>query len=774
MRCSASRYDACLRGVTCADNDAGWSVGAPEVYDTAVFPAGHASRWAHCVRVRLPLLAAGFAVAGSMNALAAGLAGAAPAPLAPDNPFALASTLPYALPPFDRIGDSDYRPAFLAGMAEERANVEAIAASPDPPSFQNTIVALERDSPILTRVSATFFNLNASNGSDAMRALETELAPLLAAHQDAIHLNGALFARIAQLYRMRATLGLDAESLQLLERYYIEFVRAGALLSAPEQERLRALNLQIAELTTQFRQNVLAATRDGAVLVSERSQLAGLSDAQIASAADAARERGQAAGWLLRLQNTTQQPLLAQLRDRALRERLYRASVARATSGPTDNRPIIAGLVRLRAERAALLGYPSHAAYVIADETAATPAAADRMLRQIGAAGLAAAQREAAAIQREIDAEAAQAHTASFQLEPWDWPYYAERVRQRLFTFRQDDVKPYFELDRVLEDGVFHVAHELYGLSFRERHDLPVYQPDVRVFEVFDADGRPLGLFLGDYYARDDKQGGAWMSNYVEQSRLLGSRPVIVNNLNIPKPAPGAPTLLSFEEVTTLFHEFGHALHGLLSDVQYPTLEGTNVARDFVEYPSQFNEMWARDSAVVAHFAHHYQTGAALPPALLERVIAAQKFNQGYATTEYVEAAMIDQSWHELGAAQAPAADAVAAFEAAALQARGMRYAPVPPRYHSTYFLHIFADDYSAGYYAYLWSEVLARDTGQWLYAHGGLTRANGAILRARILGRGRTAEAPELFREFYGGPPDVGPLLEYRGLDPRDAGGTR
>jgi peptidyl-dipeptidase Dcp len=690
---------------------------------------------------------------------------ASDAALGADNPFALPSTLPYQLPPFERIRDADYRPAFLAGMAQQRAEVDAIARAAEPASFENTILALERSGRLLDRVARTFSNLNASNGSDAMRALETELAPLRAAHEDAIHLDAALFARIAQLHALADAGGLAGEARQLVQRYYTEFVRAGAQLSGTEQERLRTLNLELSALTTQFRQNVLRATREGAVVVSRRAELEGLSEAQLSAAADAAAARGLPGQWLLALHNTTTQPLLAQLHDRALRERIYRASVTRASSGATDNLPLIARIVRRRAERAALLGFPSHSAYVLADETAATPAAVDAMLRQIGGAALKAAGEEAARIQQLIDESAAATHSAAFRLQPWDWQYYAEQLRRRRFAIDQEQVRPYFELERVLKDGVFYVAQQLYGLQLRERHDLPLYQPDVRVFEVLDADGSALGLFLADYYAREHKQGGAWMDNFVEQSRLLGARPVIVNNLNIPRPPAGSPTLLSFEEVTTLFHEFGHALHGLFSDVQYPSLAGTRVARDFVEYPSQFNEMWTREPGVVAHFARHYLSGEPLPTATLTQVIAAQKISEGYDISEYVQAAVIDQAWHGITAAQAPEPQGIADFEAAALAARELALAVVPPRYHSSYFLHVFGDGYSAGYYAYLWSEVLARDTGQWLHAHGGITRANGDQLRARILSRGRTAEAAALFREFYGGPPELGPLLEYLGL---------
>jgi len=469
--------------------------------------------------------------------------------------------------------------------------------------------------------------------------------------------------------------------------------------------------------------------------------------------------------WLITLQNTTDQPVLARLSNRELRERIYRESISRGLGGPTDNTAVIAELVRLRAERAALLGYPDHAAYQLADESAGTPEAVRDMIAQVAPAALARAHAEAADIQKLIDAQAAAAGSASFALQPWDWFYYTEKVRKERYDFDQAAVAPYFELDHVLKDGVFYAAHRLYGLNFRERHDLPVYQKDVRVFEVSDADGKPLALFLADYFARDNKQGGAWMSSYVRQSRLLERKPVVANHLNIPKPPHGQPVLLTFDEVTTMFHEFGHALHGMLSDVHYPLLSGTAVPRDFVEYPSQYNEMWAREPSVVAHYARHYQTGAPMPPELLAKVLAAQRFNQGYATTEYLEAAVLDQAWHQITVAEAPSAQQVPAFEQHALDASGLNYPPVPPRYHSTYFAHIFESGYSAGYYAYLWSEVLARDTGEWFHTHGGLTRANGDFLRTRVLSRGRSEDPQVQFRNFYGRAPDIAPLLEYRGL---------
>ena len=682
-----------------------------------------------------------------------------------DNPFDAPSTQPFHLPPFDRIHDSDYRPAFQAGMAEQLRQVAAIAHNSEPPTFANTIVALERSGRLLERVETTFSNLNSCNSDPEMQQIDTEMAPLLAAQRDAIHLNPALWARVDELYNRRASLQLDAESLQLLTRYHTMFVRAGARLTPDQQARLKDLNKQISTLTTRFKHNVLKATAEGAVVVDDVAQLDGLSAQQIGAAAEAAATRGMQGMWLITLQNTTDQPVLAQLSNRELRERIYRESISRGLGGPTDNTAVIAELVRLRAERAALLGYPDHAAYQLADESAGTPAAVREMIAQVAPAALARAHAEAADIQKLIDAQAAAAGSAAFELQPWDWFFYSEKVRKQRYDFDQAAVAPYFELDHVLKDGVFYAAHRLYGLNFRERHDLPVYQKDVRVFEVSDADGKPLALFLADYFARDNKQGGAWMSSYVRQSRLLERKPVVANHLNIPKPPHGQPVLLTFDEVTTMFHEFGHALHGMLSDVHYPLLSGTAVPRDFVEYPSQYNEMWAREPSVVAHYARHYQTGAPMPPELLAKVLAAQRFNQGYATTEYLEAAVLDQAWHQITVAEAPSAQQVPAFEQHALDASGLNYPPVPPRYHSTYFAHIFESGYSAGYYAYLWSEVLARDTGEWFHTHGGLTRANGDFLRTRVLSRGRSEDPQVQFRNFYGRAPDIAPLLEYRGL---------
>ena len=685
-------------------------------------------------------------------------------PLPATNPFAQQSTLPYHFPPFDRIKDADFRPAFEAGMAEQRKEIETIDRD-GAATFENTVVALEKSGQLLDRVSEVFFNLNASHTNPEILKIASEMAPKLAAHHDAIMLDSALFARIDSIYQKRAELQLDPESLQLLERTHLQFVRAGAKLAEADKTRLKQLNEQIASLTTQFQQNVLKATNDSAVVVDNVADLDGLSPQQISSAAEAAKARKLEGKWVITLQNTTIQPVLAQLKNRALREKIYRTSIARSNGGQYDNTAVVAKVVKLRAEKAALLGYPDYASYSIEDGTAATPANVNKMLAGLVPAAIANAKKEAAYNQELIEQQAKAANGQSFQLEPWDWAFYAEQVRKTRFGFDQAEVKPYFELNRVMQDGLFYAAHELYGLSFKERHDLPLYQPDVKVFEVFNADGSPLGIFLADYYARDSKRGGAWMNSYVGQSKLLGTKPVVSNNLNIHKPAAGQPTLLTFDEVTTMFHEFGHALHGLFSDVNYPSLSGTAVPRDFVEFPSQYNEMWARDPRVFANYARHYQTGQPMPKALLDKVIAAEKFGQGYATTEYIAAAMLDQAWHQMPASAAPAADQVLAFQTATLKKIGVDYAPVPPRYSTPYFSHAFAGGYSAGYYAYIWSEVLARDTEKWFARHGGLQRANGDFLRAKLLSRGRTRNPELLFAEFYGGPPDVEALLEHRGL---------
>ena len=685
-------------------------------------------------------------------------------------PFDSDSELPFHLPPFDRISEDDYRPALLAGMRIQREEVAAIAANPQAPDFDNTIVALERSGRLLNRVLMVFTNLSQSNTNPQHQAIDAEVSPLLAAHQDAIFLNAALFARVQALYQRRAALGLDGESLRLLERYHQLFVRAGALLASADQERLRDWDAQLAALNTRYEQTLLKADNDGAVIVDRPEELSGLSAEQIDAAAAAAQQRHLDGHWLLTLENTTVQPALSQLRSRALRERLYRASIARGAGGADDTTAIIAQILDLRARRAELLGFPSHAAYVLADETAATPQAVNGMLSRLAGPAIANVRAEAAQLQQLIEDQARREGTHSFTLQAWDWAYYAGQLRKSRYDFDEAQVRPYFELEHVLHDGVFYAAEQLYGLSFRERNDLPKYQADVRVFEVFDRDGSALGLLVLDYFARSNKQGGAWMNEFISQSRLFGQRAVVVNVLNVAKPSAGQPVLLSFDEVNTMFHEFGHALHGLFSDVQYPLFAGTAVPQDFVEYPSQFNEMWSRDQQVVAHFARNYRNGAAMPPELLARVLAASRFTEGFDTVEYLAAAIVDQALHQLPAGRTPAAGELAGFEAATLRRAGLDFAPVGPRYHIPYFAHIFSTGYAAAYYAYLWSDVLAKDSEQWMISHGGLQRANGDFLRAKVLGRGFSRDPASLFKEFYGREPDVGPLLQFRGLaaDPR------
>jgi peptidyl-dipeptidase Dcp len=688
------------------------------------------------------------------------------APSGAPNPFSEKSTLPYELPPFDTIKDSDFEPAFEAGMQQQRSQIDAIAHDQNAPTFDNTLVALERSGVMLDRVSKVFFNLDASNTDPEIQKIKLKLAPRLAAHHDEIYLNPDLFRRVEAIWRKRAQLTAGPEAVQLAQRYYTLFVRAGARLGPADQSRLRQLNERIAELQTRFEQNVRRSSNEDAVLVDDRAALNGLSTEQIGAAEQAAQARGVKGKWLIELENTTIQPVLAQLTNRALRERIFRASAGRSDGGDADNTAVIAELVKLRAERAVLLGYRNHAAYELEDEGAGTPEAVNRMLAGLSEPATRKARAEAAELQAVIDAQARAARTPTFKLQPWDWAYYEEAARKERFHLDDADVKPYFEMGRVLRDGVFYAAHDLYGLTFKERTDLPRYHADVQIYEVFDADGSRLALFLADLYARESKRGGAWMDLFVDQSRLLGTKPVVVINLNVAKPAAGQPTLLTFEEVTALFHEFGHALHGMMSNVTYPLLSMLNTPPDFVEYPSQFNEMWAREPVVLAHYARHYQTGEPMPAALADKMLTSLKFGQGYATTEYLEAALLDQSWHQISQDQSPPASKVMAFEKAALHRARVDLPDVPPRYHSPYFLHIFSDGgYDAGYYGYIWSEVLARDTGRWFHRHGGLNRANGDFFRAKVLSRGRTEEAKELFEQFYGEPPDIEPLLDYRGL---------
>ncbi len=681
------------------------------------------------------------------------------APPARLNPILTASTLPFQAPPFDRIEESDYQPAIEEGMKRQLEEAQTIANQSEPPTFDNTIVAMERSGTLLNRASKVFFALAQANTDELLQKVEAEEAPRLTAHRDAILLNSALFARVRAIYDQRDQLNLDPESKALVERYYRDFARAGALLPEPDKVRLRALNEEESKLTTQFHEKLLAATNAAAVVVDDQSQLEGLSEADLAAAAAAAQSRKLEGKWVLTLQNTTQQPAQVTLKDRGLRKQLFEASTGRAEHGDDhDTRAICSRLAQLRAEKAKLLGFADYAAYVLDDQMAKTPATAEKLLTDMVPAALEKAHGEAKKMQALVLRQ-----KGRFQLAAWDWQYYAEQVRKAEYALDEGQIKPYFELDHVLKDGVFFAAERLYGLTFKERKDIPVYQPDVRVFEVFDADGQSLALWYGDYFKRDNKSGGAWMDSFVDQAGLLETKPVVFNVCNFTKPAPGQPALLSFDDVTTMFHEFGHALHGMFSNVKYPTLAGTNVPRDFVEFPSQFNEHWALDPTVLANYAKHYQTGAPMPAELVEKIQKSRTFDQGFATTEYLAAALLDLAWHTLPP-EAPAED-VDAYEAKALERFRVAYPLVPPRYRTSYFAHIWNGGYAAGYYAYLWSEVLDDDAYDWFVEHGGLTRENGQRFREMVLSKGGTKDAAELYRAFRGRDPSVEPLLRARGL---------
>lgn len=680
-------------------------------------------------------------------------------------PFAAPSTLDMHYPQFDKIADSDFAPAFDAGMAQQLREIDAITNNPEAPTFQNTIVAMEKSGQVLNRATSVFFNLVATDKNDARQKLETEYAPKFSTHSDTIALNPKLFARIKALYDTRTTLGLDAVDQRLLEKRYQDFVRAGAALTDAQKIRIRAINTELSTLGTQFDQNVLAEVNASAIVVDNRADLAGMSEEQIAAATEAAKARGMEGKYVIALLNTTGQPAETQLQNRTLRQRLHEASVARGShGGQWDNTGVVAQILKLRAERARLLGYNTYANYVLADETAVNQDNVNKMLRALAPKAVANARREGSELQAMIDSAQKQAGQPSFQLQPWDWAYYSEKVRAAKYSFDESQLKPYFEMRNVLENGVFYAANQLYGISFKERSDLPKYHPDTMTYEVFDRDGKPLAIFIFDPYARASKRGGAWMNTYVAQSTLLGEQPVVANHLNIPKPSAGKPTLMTWDEVTTAFHEFGHALHGFFQDVRYPYYS-MNVPRDFVEYPSQVNEMWADWPAVLAHYAKHYQTGEAMPKPLLDKMIAASKFNQGFATTELLEAAMLDQRWHQLPLEQIPDANGVMAFEAQALKADGFDYAPVPPRYRTPYFSHIMGG-YAAGYYAYIWSEVLAANTSQWIRDNGGLTRTNGDRIREKVLAPGGEIAPGQLFPNLSGYEAKIEPLLERRGLD--------
>jgi peptidyl-dipeptidase Dcp len=694
----------------------------------------------------------------SVLALLAGApALAAPNPLS--NPLAAPSTLPYQAPRFDQIKDSDYQPAFELGMKQQIAETAAIAANSAPPTFGNTIAAMEKSGRMLDRVNNTFFGVVQANTDPALDKVQTIEAPRLAAHEDAIYLNPKLFARVKALYDSRASLKLDAEAAQVLKLYYRQFIHAGANLSPADKVRLQQINKEDASLETDFQQRLVAGTKAGALVLDDKAQLAGLTDAQIANAADAAKARGLKGKFVLPLQNTTQQPLLTDLSDRAVREKLFNASWTRTEKGDAnDTRAIIARLAMIRARKAQLLGYPNYAAYVLYDQMAQTPEAVEKFIGQLVPPTRAKAAQEAGLIQAAIDKDG-----THFNLKPWDWQRYAEKVRKARYDLDDNALKPYFELHKVLTDGVFYAANQLYGITFKPRSDIPVYQPDVMVYEVFDKDGAALGLMYFDYFKRDNKSGGAWMSNFVGQSKLLGTKPVIYNVANFTKPAPGQPALISFDDVTTMFHEFGHALHGLFADQTYPLVSGTNVARDFVEFPSQFNEHWALYPQVLRHYAVNYKTGAPIPQALVDKIKSSQTWGQGYELGELLAASQLDMRWHELPAG-APKQD-VDAFETQALKETGTDFPNVPPRYRSSYFLHIWANGYSAGYYAYQWTVMLDDDAFAWFTANGGLSRANGQRFRDLILSKGHTLDYGPMFRAFYGKDPDIGPMLEHRGL---------
>jgi peptidyl-dipeptidase Dcp len=682
-----------------------------------------------------------------------------PASVAPVNPLLAPSRLPFQAPPFDEIKDSDFAPAFAEGMKQQIVEVVSIANNTAPPTFDNTLVALERSGQTLSRVSMVFNALTSANTNDALQKLLEEIAPKLSAHQDAISLNGKLFDRIKTLYNARGQLHLAPEAERLLEYQYQQFVMAGALLSESDKARVKQLNEDDASLSAKFTNQLLAAAKNAALVVGNQDDLAGLSRAELDAAADAAKVRQLGGRWLITLSNTTQQPALESLARRSTREQRFHASWTRAERGDAnDTRATIGRLGEIRAEKARLLGFPSFAAWRLQDQMARTPDRVRRFLDDLVPAAIEKARTEAADIQSLI----AQQH-GDFRLEPWDWDFYAAQVRKARFDVDVNEIKPFFELNRVLQDGVFYAAHELYGITFKERHDFPAYHPDVRVFEVFDKSGSHLGLVYFDYFRRDNKNGGAWMDTLVVQSRLLGTRPVVYNVANFAKPATGQSALITFDDVTTMFHEFGHALHGLFADQQYPTLSGTAVARDFVEFPSQFNEHWALDPKVLAHYARHAQTGEPMPKELVDRIKRAATFNQGYALTELLAAAELDLAWHTLAAPSGtPDVDR---FEATALASTHLDLPQVPPRYRSSYFLHIWANGYAAGYYAYLWTEMLDDDAFGWFEEHGGLTRANGQRFRDLVLSKGNTEDYAKVFRDFRGRDPSVDPMLVHRGL---------
>jgi peptidyl-dipeptidase Dcp len=698
----------------------------------------------------LTILAAGLALSACSNTKNQSMS---------DNPLFTESTLAFEAPNFNAITVEHYRPAFEAGMKQELEEIEQIASNTEAPTFENTIVAMEKSGQLLSRTASVFYNLTSAHTNDKIQEIQKEMAPKLAAHSDDILLNPELYDRVKTLYEKRDELDLTEAEMKLLEDTHRDFVRAGAQLTEDEQQRMREINERLSSLTTEFQENLLALTKERSVLVKDKTELDGLSEDRIAAAKEAAEEQDKE-GYLLTITNTTRVPILKELNNRDLREGVWKASAYRGIgeNGGIDNRPLILKIVQLRAEQAELLGYPNHAAYKLDPQTAKTPENALNMLKNLIPPVIKNTNQEKAAIKEMMEEDGIEG-----DVKPWDWNFYAEKVRQAEYNIDQSKVRPYFELDRVLKDGVFYTMNKLFGITFEERDDLPVYHPDVRTFDVYDENGEQIAIFYADYFERDSKRGGAWMNSYVSQSHLLDKKPVIVNVMNIPKPAEGEPALISFDNVTTMFHEMGHAVHGMFSDVKYPSQSGTSVPRDFVEFPSTFEEDWAIQPEILENYAVHYETGERIPQDLLDRVIEASNFNQGFDTQEYLAATMLDMEWHLLGTDEIP--NDVQEFENQALAKYNLDMEAVPPRYKSPYFAHTFSGGYSANYYSYIWSEVLAADAFAYMQENGGLERENGNRFREHILSQGGSDEAMDLYQAFRGQEPEVKHLLERRGL---------
>jgi len=680
--------------------------------------------------------------------------------MSPDNYFASASTLPFQTADFSKIKDADFKPAIEEGIKQQLDEVNKIAENTDAPTFENTLVALEKSGALLRRVNGVFNLLTGANTDSVLQKVSEDVAPDLSAANDAIFLNTKLFKRVETIYNQRAQLKLDSESNRLVEFYYQRFTLSGANLSDKQKDTLKSLNKEDASLEAKYTNQLLASAKAGALIVSDKTDLAGLSDEELASAAAAAKASKQDGKWMIPLQNTTQQPDLQSLTNRATRQKLFESSINRAEKGDSnDTRATILRIAAIRAQKAKLIGFPNYAALTLMDQMAKKPETVEAFLDRLVPTATAKAKMEAADIQKLIDSQ-----KGGFKLEPWDWNFYSEQVRKAKFDLDESQVKPYFELNSVLQNGVFYAANQLYGLTFKERKDLPVWNKDVRVFEVFDKDGSSLALFYCDYFKRDNKNGGAWMDNLIGQSKLLGTKPVIYNICNFTKPAEGQPALISFDDVTTMFHEFGHGLHGMFANQQYLSISGTATPRDFVEFPSQFNEHWASFPQVFNNYAKHYKTGEAMPQALVDKIHKAATFNQGYRLTEILAAASLDMEWHTISAGTT--IDNVDSFEAQALRKTHLDLPQVPPRYRSTYFLHIWSNGYASGYYAYLWTEMLDDAAFAWFKTHGGLTRENGQRFRDMVLSRGNTAEdLATMYRNWLGSDPDIEPMLENRGL---------